>query len=818
MDSESSQQEFSVRKLGTKSVTLYPTRAQIVRDIKGVILKPGANKITIIGLTPTCDEHSIKVDGTGVATVTDLSIELVPNPENFLEIYPDEDDFNSDIDVSEESDSEDDLPTGRTKEVSDSIKVLDKERKAKNEHCKSLSSRLVVLEDYLKNHSRPTEKGGISLPELMATYSSEREKVVSDMIAVRDRLDDIEEEVSKLEKEKRKLTRETRISKLKALKEQEKAARKERRKKKELAEQKQRLHRERVKFWPKKVYKLTISLETPSGFTPGSSRRGSIDSLVKVPEVTKSDVSDEQAEVNLSLSYITHSASWSPRYDLSLNTVNNTGVLDYSAELVNLTSETWKDARIVLSTSQSSYTGLSDKIPSLQPWHVRLLKGSGFGDNAALKASYEIEHAQKNSSIRKDQQSQVYQNRTELFGIDETTYNKQPFGGRQYRKGYQDYDYSSYLAQGQVQAQMQQTYNAPPPPPNPAPASKVFGAPVVRSAALFGNSSTVPFAAASNPEEAFSFGKYSGPKPPMTNQAALRRRARPAEEVAFAEAAEFEEDAGFDGGVDEATLFNLGEQALQFEESVFEESGLTTTYDLPSTKTLPPTTTATKHKIARVDFKGIVYSHICVPKLRAGAFLKARLRNSSKITLLKGTMGLTLDGSFLGQSTVPRCSAGESFTLNLGIDPSVTVGYARPTVQRSSSGLFTKESSEVFTRVCTITNTKSNAPLDLVMLEQIPVSEDERLRIDITQPRGLRIGGESVPTGAPNDHQSASGAAQGTAAAARGADGKKWGTATATATKGGYISYNVKLNPAKSCKIVLEYEAAYPGGEQVIAA
>lgn len=288
-----------------------------------------------------------------------------------------------------------------------------------------------------------------------------------------------------------------------------------------------------------------------------------------------------------------------------------------------------------------------------------------------------------------------------------------------------------------------------------------------------------------------------------------------------AQSEEYTGGGGYDEeeeAVDEATLYNLGEQALQFEESVFEESGLTTTYDLPSTKTLAPTSTATKHKIARVDFKGINFSHIVVPKLRAGAFLKARLKNNSKITLLKGTAGLSLDGSFLGQSTIPRCTAGDGFTLNLGIDPAVTIGYSRPTVQRSSSGLFTKESSEVFTRVCTITNTKSNAPLDLVMLEQIPVSEDERLRIEITQPRGLRIGGESVPAGSPNDLlPTTPSGAQGSAAAARGPD-KKWGTATATARKGGEISYAVKLNPGKSCKVVLEYEAAYPGGEQVVAA
>ena len=32
-------QEFRVRELSTRSVTLFPTRAQVVRDIKNVVLK-----------------------------------------------------------------------------------------------------------------------------------------------------------------------------------------------------------------------------------------------------------------------------------------------------------------------------------------------------------------------------------------------------------------------------------------------------------------------------------------------------------------------------------------------------------------------------------------------------------------------------------------------------------------------------------------------------------------------------------------------------------------------------------------------------------
>lgn len=72
--------EYLLRNLPTRSVTLFPSRAQIVHDIKDATLQPGINHVTIIGLTPTTDEHSIKVEGTGTAIITDTSVQLLPIP------------------------------------------------------------------------------------------------------------------------------------------------------------------------------------------------------------------------------------------------------------------------------------------------------------------------------------------------------------------------------------------------------------------------------------------------------------------------------------------------------------------------------------------------------------------------------------------------------------------------------------------------------------------------------------------------------------------------------------------------------------------
>lgn len=271
---------------------------------------------------------------------------------------------------------------------------------------------------------------------------------------------------------------------------------------------------------------------------------------------------------------------------------------------------------------------------------------------------------------------------------------------------------------------------------------------------------------------------------------------------------------------------------IDFEESSWEETGLTATYDVPGLRSIPPSHLTRRHRIASINLKEIQLSYVLVPKLRAAAFLKARLRNSSTITLLRGPAGLTLDGSFLGNTALPRCSAGEVFNLNLGTDPAINVVYSKPVVRRSQTGVFSKEGSCVFTRSALITNTKSKDPLEGIVLDQIPVSEDEKLRVDILQPKGLRNEGDQVLGGAAvkaevvshgtavaqnNNKNNWDSSASSSSYDARSlGKEEKWGRAVATLKKGGEIRWNVKLNPGQSVRLVTEYETKFPSSERIV--
>ena len=784
-------QEFRIRDLTTRSVLLFPTRAQIIRDIKDITLQPGANQIVIDGLAPTVDEHSIKVEGTGAATISEVTVDLLPNRDVYEDVYPSD----SEEDESMDEDDESDVEPEAMKTINAKIKTLQAALVSEDEKINSADERLQICDRFGKSiaDDRPPPA---DLEKILIAYNDERKKIFDDHVTSSAAAEDLRAQISRAEKEKTKAAKAIVKAKEKQEKEKSKLREKKLRQKAEIQKEKERIKAERDSFWPKKVYRIAVNLE-PSILTPGSSRRGSIDSEATVNLATSTfhePTETKSGQISLSLSYITYSASWAPRYDLSLNTMKCTGVLEYGAGLTNTTSETWRDARVVLSTSQTSFSGLSESIPTLNPWHVRLMKGGG----TALFSQDEMQAKQKEWSETTDQSQKP---RHELFGVDNSAQAKYALDQRrkaEVKKQTQDMKVGQFLSS------------------HSRPAPSAFGKSAPGGAAPAVSFSSVKHRAA----------RLAGMPKMREMQEAHHEEECDDEEHGFG----FFDESLDHGGLLGGPLPN----SLVFEEGAWEESGMTTTYDVPGSKTLSPSNSTIKHKIAKINFHNVIFSHIVIGKLRQVAFLKARLRNSSKITLLKGPLGLTLDGSFLGQAIFPRCSAGESFSLPLGVDPAINITYLKPTVKRSQSGIFQKEDSNIFTRTIVITNTKHNAPIEMTVLDQIPVSEDERLKIEIMNPRGLKTGSDGVrtgqsafldvpggPSGAGNG-KGTSGSAVARASVYNAQSGKEvggngnWGSAVATAKKGGEVAWNVKLNPGQGVKLALEYEATFPGGETVV--
>ena len=706
-----------------------------------------------------------------------MTVDLVPNHDIYEDIYPsisDESDNETDYDDSS-SDTEPDVTKNIAAEIGRLRQTIDDLSEERN----SATSRLGFLDNFGRSLALPSPRSN-ELGPCIDSYRTERQKAYESYRTSLTAIGKCEKELRQKLKEKERRGKPVKKEKEKARKVRAKKQEKQERVREEKIRAKNQLKQERVQFWPRKVYRIILSLDMNPGPTPAPSRRGSVDTIGK-PAVSVSpnaDVWTEDYQIAISVSYITHSASWFPRYDLSLMTASRSGTIIYRAEFCNTTSETWSDAKVILSTSQTSFHGLGERIPTLSPWHIRLMKA--FGENDDSSALYSRSEQDAKRKGRAELTTKASEPRSDLFGLE--------YHSVQNNRGER----------------------------NSVAYGGLFGLPAGHSA----------YAPSSNNfqqhQQQVLFGQQKQFPQQQRQQAQAQFPAQAQLQPVFASAARDQIDYSDEEMGLEETIVPRN-PTLSFQESTWEESGFTASYEVPGLRTIPPSNLTRRHRIASIALKDVQLSHVLVPKLRAAAFLKARLRNTSSITLLKGLTGLTLDGSFLGNTILPRCGAGEGISLSMGVDPGVGVEYLTPSVRRSQSGVFQKEGSSVYTRTCIIRNLKGNgAIVEGSMIDQVPVSEEEKLRVEVIVPRRLRGEGDPVKCGTAVERVgNASGSMRGSVYSMDGTPGsvekdERWGNAVATLKKGGEVCWDFKVNPGQGVRLVLEYEARFPGSETVV--
>ncbi|KAF8437845.1 hypothetical protein BGX38DRAFT_1273788 [Terfezia claveryi] len=708
-------QQFSLPQLPTSSVTIYPARATVVRNIKGIILKPGRNEIILHQLTPRADENSIKVSGrlTGgkILLIADMTVDLVKPPapggaeegggkDKVISWEPD-----SDNDEVEEEPTVSDNDTPTLKELSGKIQDLKSKIKDRRENAASCEKQLAYLDrwgttltDKELSKGSLGDRSTVAVEQFLNTYSVRRSGLMAQKANCAVELEVREKNLAKLEKEKKKLSARVLLKKLKV--------REERIRKKE--EERERLREEGkvdkdVKA-PEKWYRVRVWIDREENDDGEDSRKVSCD-----------------AEGELELKYTVSDAGWASRYDIVISSSGDadsvtdianpktgkvTAHLTYHAHFQNRTYETWKDALITLSTSQTVFTGLQDGAPTLEPWRIRLTSiaaaaghyrnrygygGNGDGDSAAAML--------KNRTYGGLYSSQ------EKAGIDKEK--------KEERK---------------IVQPMQQQYGRS---ALHAPCGSTTGFGVLNSLGGGGGVRTED----DNEESSESEDEAASMAETLTRTLTLSSTHQPAQ--------------------------------LPTPKPNFVTQGLTSSYSLPHRMTIPSThgsigdletstSAVRRHTILTMALSQIQLSYASTPKLRAAAYLKARILNDSSTTLRKGLVGVTLDGTFVGSTPLPRTVyPGGIFNLPLGIDESVTVTYAKPSIKRNAQksaaagGLFgssmiswgkgQQEMMATYGRSTVIRNNRlDRGAIELVVCDQVPVSEDAKLVVTVTYPRGLK--------------------------------------------------------------------------------
>ena len=125
-----------------------------------------------------------------------------------------------------------------------------------------------------------------------------------------------------------------------------------------------------------------------------------------------------------------------------------------------------------------------------------------------------------------------------------------------------------------------------------------------------------------------------------------------------------------------------------------------------------------------------------VPKAEAKAYLYAKLTMAAGTPVLPGPVSLFRDSIFVGNSQLPLLAPGEEHELGFGVDDMIRVRHAIAEQTRGESGWVATSKTDVRNYRITVKNMHQR-PIQLRVLDQIPVSQNEAIKIDLlgrTQP------------------------------------------------------------------------------------
>ncbi|MEO6758599.1 MAG: mucoidy inhibitor MuiA family protein, partial [Saprospiraceae bacterium] len=161
------------------------------------------------------------------------------------------------------------------------------------------------------------------------------------------------------------------------------------------------------------------------------------------------------------------------------------------------------------------------------------------------------------------------------------------------------------------------------------------------------------------------------------------------------------------------------------------------------------------------------YNYTVVPKLDPDVFLVARLTDWEDMNLLPGPARVYFDGSFVGETQLNPNNLGDTLQVNLGRDKSIVVKRSQ-VKDKSKEKTFSDQRVVTRTFEISLRNTK-NLPIRILVEDQMPVAQDAAIKIDYLEYSKASFNPDS-----------------------------------------GKLTWDLKLDPKESKKLIFSYELKYP--------
>ncbi|KAF8332766.1 uncharacterized protein EI90DRAFT_3054326 [Cantharellus anzutake] len=196
-----------------------------------------------------------------------------------------------------------------------------------------------------------------------------------------------------------------------------------------------------------------------------------------------------------------------------------------------------------------------------------------------------------------------------------------------------------------------------------------------------------------------------------------------------------------------------------------KEGAIGSTFEIESPSTIPSGGSSHRVSIASLDLPSTL-TWVTVPRKTTAAFLQCNIKNTSPYVLLAGPSNIFMDGNFVCKSELPNVSPQEDFSCSLGVDPSLRIIYQpqRRNVRTQGGSFLSRTPKRQITSVnqqIRIKNTRPSAISRLIVRDQIPNSQDSRIKVSVVNPDEKLIGAPSQSYSIPGGTGANSGSTNG---------------------------------------------------------
>ncbi|MBN2531657.1 MAG: mucoidy inhibitor MuiA family protein [Spirochaetales bacterium] len=172
--------------------------------------------------------------------------------------------------------------------------------------------------------------------------------------------------------------------------------------------------------------------------------------------------------------------------------------------------------------------------------------------------------------------------------------------------------------------------------------------------------------------------------------------------------------------------------SIVIQDATVESGATAVQFDIAGSHTINSDNNSHKVSVFKESFPAS-FRYSAVPKLSSFAYLKTKIKNDTSFPILKGTAKIFLDGAFVANSSINNVSPGEEFWTFLGIDESISVTYQFVRKEIKEAGIFQSHNKITYHFETTIQN-KKDIPIEIVVWDQLPMSQDKDLKITLLEP------------------------------------------------------------------------------------